>query len=181
MTASLKVKTVDGSEVVDQEVKTFDRADHPAARRYSGVKDKDQDAEDMLHAVQMHNCNGYCMRMEKKEKCRVCRFGAGPEVTKDMCDTPGFHLHSEPTIDKQGGKTALKMPRNHPRLLQSSVVAAQSWRANQDVSIIMYKSDPNEPDVQEIARMTEYVVSYACKGNATQKEEVQMSKAFVQS
>ena len=181
ITASLKVKTVDGSEVVDQEVKTFDRDDHPAGKRYSDVKDKELDAEDMLHAVQMHNCNGYCMRMDKKEKCRVCRFGAGPEVTKDMCDTSGFSLHSEPTIDKQGGKTALQMPRNHSRLLQSSVVAAQSWRANQDVSVIMYKSDPNEPDVQEIARMTEYIVSYACKGNATHKEEVQMSKALIQN
>ena len=45
----------------------------------------------------------------------------------------------------------------------------------------MYKSNPNKRDVQEIARITEYLVSYACKGNATQKEEVQMSKALVQN
>ena len=68
MTASLKVKAVDGAGVVDQEVKSFERADHPAGKRYSEVQDKDQDANDMLHAVQMHKCNGYCMRLCKKDK-----------------------------------------------------------------------------------------------------------------
>ena len=167
MTASFKVKAVE---------------DHPSGKRYSEVQDKDQDADEMLHAVQMRKCNGYYMRLCKEDKKRrACRFGGGVEDTKNMCDTPGFNQHFEPIIDKQGGKTALQMPRNHPRLLQSSVVAAQSWRANQDVSVILYKSNPNEPDVQDIARITEHLVSYACKGNATLKEEVQMSKALVQN
>jgi len=43
----------------------------------------------------------------------------------------------------------------------------QSWRANCDVSILIYDSDPSFPDVNEITNVTDDVVSYACKGNGT--------------
>jgi hypothetical protein len=39
------------------------------------------------------------------------------------------------------------------------------WRANCDVSIMIFNSDPVFSDLSEIAEVTYYVVSYACKGN----------------
>ena len=49
----------------------------------------------------------------------------------------------------------------------------QSWRANCDVQILLYDSNPKAPDISEISRVTDYVVAYSCKGNATLKEEIQ--------
>jgi hypothetical protein len=43
----------------------------------------------------------------------------------------------------------------------------QSCRANCDVTILIYDSDPKHPDATEIAKVTNYVVNYACKGNET--------------
>ena len=37
-----------------------------------------------------------------------------------------------------------------------------------------------KPDVNTISRVTDYVVSYSCKGNATMIEERFMSKNFVE-
>ena len=55
----------------------------------------------------------------------------------------------------------------------------QSWRANCDVQILIYNSDPKTPDVTDIARVTDYIVSYACKGNATLQEEREQTKAMI--
>jgi hypothetical protein len=49
--------------------------------------------------------------------------------------------------------------------------ALQSWRGNCDVQILVYSSDPDFLDADDIARVTDYVVGYACKGNKTLKEE----------
>jgi hypothetical protein len=68
--------------------------------------------------------------------------------------------------DTRGFKKLL-MKSNHPRLLQTSLHYLQSWRANCDISILIYESDPKHPDASEIAKVTDYVVSYACKENET--------------
>jgi hypothetical protein len=52
----------------------------------------------------------------------------------------------------------------------------QSWRANCDVQILIYNSDPKNPDLTDIARVTDYIVAYACKGNATMKEEREQNR-----
>ena len=108
----------------------------------------------------------------KKDKPRICRVGCGIEETKNKCDTPGFLLQEDPTI-LYDHKHSLKLnlPRNHRRVVQTSKVLLQGWRANCDVQILLYNSDPKTPDVQDIARVTDYVVAYACKGNTTMKEE----------
>jgi hypothetical protein len=73
----------------------------------------------------------------------------------------------------------LLLRRNHPRILQSSLFCLQSWRANCDISIMIYGSDPKFPDLYEIAEVTDYVVvSYACKGNAAYAIEKQQIKDF---
>ena len=67
------------------------------------------------------------------------------------------------------------MPRNHPRVNQTSSLMLQSWRGNCDVQLLIYDSNPKTPDISEIARVTDYVVAYSCKGNATLKEEIQQN------
>lgn len=71
------------------------------------------------------------------------------------------------------------MARNHPRLNQTSMDVLQSWRGNCDVQILIYDCDTKNPDVSEIARVTDYVVSYACKGNTTTQEEKEHTKQLI--
>jgi len=99
-----------------------------------------------------------------------CGFKSSPFST----EPPGWTLQETDTIEHdQRGFKKLCLKRNHPRLLQSSLFCLQSWRANCDVSILIYDSDPSFPDVNEIANVTDYVVPYACKGNATYAIEKQ--------
>ena len=45
------------------------------------------------------------------------------------------------------------------------------WRANVDCQLIIYRSDPNCPDIAEIEGVCRYVVAYAGKRYKTQKQE----------
>jgi hypothetical protein len=72
----------------------------------------------------------------------------------------------------------LQMPRNHSRLNQTSINALQAWRANCDVKVLIYDTDPGNPDPAEIAKVTDYVVAYACKGNETLAVERKYVKDF---
>ena len=63
------------------------------------------------------------------------------------------------------------MPRNHPRMLQTSKTMLQSWRANCDIQLLVYETDPYNPNPEEIARVVNYVVGYSCKGGHTHAEE----------
>ena len=94
-------------------------------------------------------------------------------------DTPGFQLLDEAEV-KFDHRHCLKlfMARNHARLNQTSVDMLQSWRANCDVQLLIYNSDPKNPDVSDLARVTDYIVAHACKGNATLKEERLQNQAM---
>ena len=51
------------------------------------------------------------------------------------------------------------------------MIMLQSWRANCDVKILLYDTDPAYPDIREIENVSGYVVSYTCKGHLTVKQE----------
>ncbi len=113
-------------------------------------------------------------------KKRDCRCGAGREETEGKCDTPGFPLQETPSVQvDHKHSTKLYMPRNHKRVVQTSADLLQSWRANCDVQLLIFNSDPKNPDVMDIARVTDYIVAYSCKGNATMKEEKDHTKAMI--
>jgi hypothetical protein len=59
------------------------------------------------------------------------------------------------------------------------LTSAKSWRDNYDFQILLHESDPFSPDPSEIARVTDYVVAYACKGNSTLTEEKRQIKQLV--
>lgn len=110
----------------------------------------------------------------------VCKCGAGSPATKGSTDTPGFPLRDKAVVVREEGRhLKLHMPRNHARLNQTSTVALQSWRGNCDLSLLISESDPDCPDVKEISRVTDYVVSYNTKGDSTWMEEIATAKALI--
>jgi hypothetical protein len=113
-------------------------------------------------------------------KKRICKVGCGQESEPGNCNTPGFELNDNPKIAIDHRKTRrLYMPRNHKRVNQTSTVLLQSWRANCDVQLLLYNCNPMKPDISEIARVTDYIVAYSCKGNLTMKEEKEQTKKLV--
>jgi len=144
----------------------------PCSLRFFEIKDVVQDQTELCHFCQHHSCSDYCLRIPSHSskngtsKKRKCRMGCGEEDIPNSGKTPGWKISSNDVIEKDGrGFKKLLLRRNHPRILQSSLFCLQSWRANCDISIMIYGSDPKFPDLYEIAEVTDYVVSYACKGN----------------
>ena len=117
---------------------------------------------------------------KESKKRRVCRCGAGVEETPNMCDTPGFPTSEVPKLvhDLQGFDR-LDLPRNNRRIVASSKWLLQGWRANCDIQVLLYNCNPLHPDPDEIARVTDYIVAYACKGNETIVEEKNQMKALI--
>jgi hypothetical protein len=150
---------------------------NPGCKRLSEIKDHNQDTFNLINCSQMHKCGEYCMRSNsnsKLKKNRYCRAGCGYEQTEGMCDTPGFPIQETNIIklDCKGTKKLL-LRRNNKRMIQTSVKVLQSWRSNCDIQLILYESDPTDPNLGELAKVTDYVVSYACKGNSTHEAEKQ--------
>ena len=95
-------------------------------------------------------------------------------------DTPGFQLRNESVIIcDERGYNKVELQRNHKRVTQSSLDMCQSWRGNCDFQMLLYESDPLNPDPSEIARVTDYVVAYACKGNKTLADEKRQIKSLI--
>lgn len=116
----------------------------------------------------------------KKKDARYCRAGAGDEETPNKCDTPGFPLREEPAITRDNRNfLRLEMPRNNIRLNQTPYHVLRGWRANCDIKILLYSSRVNDPDLVEIAMVSDYVVAYACKGSETLKIEREILKDFI--
>lgn len=115
-----------------------------------------------------------------KRKKRACKAGAGVEATLGKCDTPGFSLSADAEVKYDHKRTKkIFMPRNHRRVNQTSLALLQSWRGNCDFQLLIYDCDPLHPNISEIARVTDYVVSYACKGNTSVKEEREQNKHLI--
>ena len=117
-------------------------------------------------------------RNSRRRRC--CRCGAGIEKTAFHADTPGFPLRTEPAIlHDLRGFDRLELPRNNNRTVQSSLSFVQSWRANCDIQVLLYDSDPKCPNPEDIGRVTDYIVAYACKGNETIVQEKEQMKALI--
>ena len=97
-----------------------------------------------------------------------------------MCDTPGFPLRTEPKlVHDLRGFDRLELPRNHRKIVPTSRWLVQGWRANCDLQVLLYECDPKHPSPCEIARVTDYIVAYDCKGNETIVEEKKQMKALM--
>ena len=97
-----------------------------------------------------------------------------------MCDTPGFPLRTEPKLVQDlRGFDRLELPRNDRRIVATSRWLVQGWRANCDIQLLLFEGNPLYPNPNEIARVTDYIVAYACKGNETIVEERKQMKALI--
>merc|ERR1712112_756904 len=96
---------------------------------------------------------------------RECRMGAGREATPKHADTPGRETRLLPGIlPDPRGYEKLSLQRNVRRMTQHSVIHTIAWKANGDVSVLLMRSGPENPDPAEIARVCKYVLCYGCKG-----------------
>ena len=48
-----------------------------------------------------------------------------------------------------------------------------NFEGNCDIQIMIYESDPDNFDLRDISKVTDYVVAYSCKRNATLWEEIE--------
>jgi hypothetical protein len=171
---------------------TMDSPIHPCASSYTDILDGDADIDSLLAKCQQHTCSDYCLRQRKllnssekteSRKRRVCKFGCGVEESAFKCNTPGFPFKSSNTVcrDIRGySRIDLRRVQNR-RTLQSSMHALQSWRANCDVQVLLYDTDPTNPDALELAKVVDYIVGYTCKNTESMTEERQRLKSFVLS
>lgn len=64
------------------------------------------------------------------------------------------------------------MKRTHSkRVVQHSRTLLRSWRANCDIKLLIYYSDPSCPDINEIEDVCRYVVAYTGKRHSTSQSE----------
>jgi len=66
------------------------------------------------------------------------------------------------------------MLREHAEYImeQSQHLLLRGWRANSDIKLLLYYSDPSCPDISEIEDVCRYVVAYTGKRhNTTQSEK----------
>ena len=62
------------------------------------------------------------------------------------------------------GYIKLELPRNHPRIVQTSAFLLQGWRANVDIQLLLYEGDVASTSTSEISQISDYIISYICKG-----------------
>jgi hypothetical protein len=117
----------------------------------------------LCNRINLHGCSDYCLRAPKNSpssSLKQCRM--------EFCTSlnPGKPLRENQEIVRdRNGSPRLEMPRDHPSLIQHSQYHTQAWRANGDVSLILSKSGPENPSVDEIIAVEKYITGYACKGN----------------
>ena len=161
----------------------------PCGVKLSDVDDYQKDVSNLLHRCQVHRCSSYCLRVCSKKRKRgsenlqrACKFGAGVEITPNNCNTSGFDLRKEPVLSRERKYfTTLLLDRNHPLLYQTSTVLLQGWRGNCDWKLLTYDSIDNIISPEEVNRVTEYVASYACKGNMTHIQEQEINRDLILS
>ncbi|CAC5413965.1 unnamed protein product [Mytilus coruscus] len=117
----------------------------------------------LCNRINLHKCSDYFLRAPRNNPSnpvKQCRMEFGTSLN------PGKPLRDCPAIVKdRNGSLRLEMERDHPNLVQHSQIHTQAWRANGDISLILSKSGPDNPSVNEIIAVEKYVSGYACKGN----------------
>ena len=128
----------------------------------------------LSNRINLHRCSDYCL--QTKHGQRTCRMEFGSE------QNPGKEIRSMPSIQRdKNGSLRLEMSRDHPMLVQHSQHHTQGWRANGDISLILSKSPPENPSVDDIIATERYITGYACKGNQPTGAMVELFNDMVNS
>jgi hypothetical protein len=145
----------------------------PLATRFCASCNEEKDVTQLAQDCMMHQCNRYCLKSNKIGTPRTCRSHYGTESEFGKVDTPGMELiqHAKIQRDKKG-ITHFRMRRTKSvHLVQHSKFILKAWRANCDVKLLLYFSDPTSPDLREIEDVCRYVVAYTGKRHNTSQDE----------
>jgi hypothetical protein len=143
------------------------------ARRFCACHDKDKDVTQLAQDSMMHHCKRYCLKSNKAGTPRTCRSHYGTESEFGKIDTPGMDLtqNTEIQIDRKG-ISHFRMRRTHlVHLVQHSKYILKAWRADCDVKLLLYFTNPTCPDLREIEDVCRYVVAYTNKIHNTSQDE----------
>ncbi len=155
----------------------------PLLDRYSEISDKEEDCRLLARDCMMHFCNEMCLRENKDfpENPRKCIYGAGTESEKEKCDTPGWDKRCHcSVISDEFQMKHLQLRRTHSKkVTQFSKILLQSWRANCDIKLLTYESDPNYPSDEEINNVSKYVMKYAGKEINTHTQEKKLISSLI--
>jgi hypothetical protein len=114
---------------------------------------------------------------------RFCIFGAGHEETDGKGDTPGFECNTSPTITQEDhGFTqhlVFRSKINTKCTVKTYPFLSQVWRGNVDVKPLLYQSDQNNPNTEDIMSCTDYIIGYQMKGTQTLPLEQKNMKDLV--
>jgi hypothetical protein len=145
----------------------------PLTRRYSECTDEEEDVRQLAQDCMTHECNRYCLKSTKAGTPRTCRSHYGTETEFGKLDTPGMELIEKARIYRDmKGISHFRMRRTQSVcLVQHSRSLLQGWRANCDIKLLLYYSNPSCPDISEIEDVCRYVVAYTGKRHNTSQEE----------
>lgn len=145
----------------------------PLTRKFCQCTDEVEDLRLLTQDCMCHHCNKFCLQTNKLNNPRTCRVGYGTETKFGYRDTPGMNRISRSEIIKdEKGFWQFRMKRmNSKRVVQHSRTLLQAWRANCDVKLLLYFSNPHLPDIGEIEEVIQYVVAYTGKRHHTNQEE----------
>ena len=145
----------------------------PLSKKFCEVCNEDEDVRNLCQDCMCHHCNKFCLQDNKKNKPRTCRVGFGDEEHFGRQDTPGMDFRDEAQLEKdKKGIYHFRMRRTHSkRAVQHSRTLLKGWRANCDIKLLLYFSNPDLPDVGEIEDICKYVVAYTGKRNHTSQQE----------
>ena len=90
-------------------------------------------------------------------------------------------LREESRLEKdKKGIYHFRMKRAHSKqVVQHSSTLLKGWRANCDIKLLLYFSNPDLPDVGKIEDICKYVVAYTGKHNHTSQQEKTAIQDFI--
>ncbi len=119
--------------------------------------------------------NGYSEDLSGSKKLAHCGTSqcSNCSTSCSKCST-----HS-PSDDK--GVRHFRMKRQHSvRVVQHSRTLLKGWRANCDIKLLLYFTNPQRPDINEIDEVCRYVVAYTAKKNHTSRYEKTIVQDLIQ-
>ena len=161
-------------DIMDNDRKYFPpHPESPLARTFCECTNEAEDVRLLAQDCMCHFCNKFCLRENKRNTPRTCRVGFGDEINYNDQDTPGMDLMEKSAIikDKRGIKQFRMMRRWSKRVVQHSRTLLKAWRANCDIKLLLYFSNPSFPDIGEIEDVCKYVVAYTGKRHQTSRQE----------
>jgi hypothetical protein len=166
MTANVRIKDDDPEYHAD-------RKTSPLTRKFCECDHEPEDVRLLAQDCMCHHCNRFCLQTNKKNEPRTCRVGFGTESKFGYRDTPGMtRIPKSEIVKDDRGFWQFRMKRMASnRVVQHSRTLLQGWRANCDVKLLLYFSNPHLPDIGEIEEVIQYVVAYTGKRHRTSQEE----------